>query len=260
VSAATRERLARILDEGPLDLAEANLLICAEAGDGLDMASRLAHVEGLAQLAREGGVVPVLRDQGFTGATEDYDDPDHSRLDRVLETRRGLPIALATLALAVATRIGAPMAGIGMPGHFVIADTSGAEPVYIDPFGGWRRIDMAECAALVERTAGLPFRPEFLAPVTPRAILARTLLNLRGSYLRRRRLDAALWTVEVGMIVAPEDADLVVGSVALLTGAGRYEEAGAAATAFLAARPDDPAAPALEAQLQTLSDLRRRMN
>ncbi len=260
MSAATRERLARMLDDGPIDLAEANLLICAEAGDGLDMASELAHVEGLAQLAREGGVVPVLRDQGFTGAVEDYDDPDHSRLDRLLATRRGMPITLATLALAVAGRVGAPMVGIGMPGHFIVADTAGAEPVYIDPFGGWRRLDVADCAALVERTSGLPFRTEFLDPVPPRAILARTLLNLRGSYLRRRRLDAALWTVEIGMIVAPDDAELVVGSVVLLTGAGRYEEAEAAATAFLAARPDDPAASAIEAQLHTLGDLRRRMN
>lgn len=260
MSAATRARLARILDEGPLDLAEANLLISAEAGRGLDMQSALAHVEGLAQRARDHGVVETLRDAGFRGATEDYDDPAHSMLDRVLETRRGLPIALATLALAVAGRTGAPMAGIGMPGHFVIADLGGPDPVYIDPFGGWRRIDRADCAALVGRTAGLAWRDDFLAPVGPRAILARTLLNLRGSYLRRRRLEDALWTVEVAMIIAPGDAELLVGSVVLLTGAGRYDEAEAAATAFLTDRPADPAAPALRAQLRTLGDLRRRMN
>jgi len=260
VSAATRARLARLLRDGPLDLAEANLLICAEASDGLDMASQIAHVEGLAQLAREVGVVPALRDQGFAGAAEDYDDPRHSLLDAVLARRRGLPIALATLALAVADRVGTPMAGIGMPGHFVIADLSGDPPVYIDPFGGWRRIDAAGCAALVERTAGLAFRPEFLEPVSGRAILARTLLNLRRSYLRRRLLGAALWTVELGLIVSPDDAELVVGSVTLLTGAGRYAEAEAAAAAFLEARPRDRAAPALEAHLRTLDDLRRRMN
>jgi regulator of sirC expression with transglutaminase-like and TPR domain len=152
------------------------------------------------------------------------------------------------------------MAGIGMPGHFVIADLSDGEPAYIDPFGGWRRIDMADCAELVERTTGLAFHPEFLEPVSDRAMLTRTLLNLRGSYLRRRRLGEALWTLELGLIVAPADAELVTGSVVLLTGAGRYDEAAAAATAFLASRPDDPAAPALEAQLRTLSDLRRRMN
>lgn len=260
MSVATRERLARMLAEGDPDLAEANLLIAVEAAGGLDMASALAHVEGLARLARDAGVVPALCDQGFRGATDDYDDPANSLLNEVLERRRGLPIALATLALAVARRVGAPMAGIGMPGHFVVADLAGHAPAYIDPFGGWRRIDVADCAALVEGTTGLAFRPEFLEPVSDRAILTRTLLNLRGSYMRRRRLDAALWTVELGLIVAPDDAELVVGSVVLLTGAGRYQEAEAAATAFLAARPVDRAVPALEAQLRTLGDLRRRMN
>jgi regulator of sirC expression with transglutaminase-like and TPR domain len=260
VSAATRDRLARLVEGERFDLAEANLLLCAEARDGLDMASALAHVEGLARLARDAGVVPVLRDQGFRGAHEDYDDPRNSLLDTVLERRRGIPIALATLALAVARRVGVPMAGVGMPGHFVLADLSGATPEYIDPFGGWRRLDVADCAELVARTTGLPFRAEHLAPVSDRAVLARTLLNLRGSYLRRRRPVAALWTVELAMIVAPEDAALVAGSVVLLGAAGRYEEAEAAAAAFLAAHPDHPAAGGVEVQLDVLADLRRRTN
>lgn len=260
MSTVTRRRLAAIVAQPEIDLGEANLLICAEATDGLDMASALSRVEGLVPFARDAGVVPALRDQGFRGATDDYDDPRNSLLDEVLDRRRGLPIALATLALALAGRVGVPMAGIGMPGHFVLADLSGPETVYIDPFGGWRRIGLADCAVLVERATGLAFRPEFVAPVSGRAILTRTLLNLRGSYLRRRRLDAALWTVELGLIIAPDDAELVIGSVVLLTGAGRYQDAETAATAFLTAHPDDTAAPALEAQLQTLGELRRRMN
>lgn len=260
MSAATRERLARLVEDERFDLAEANLLLCAEARTGLDMGSALAHVEALALRARDAGVVPTLREQGFRGAAEDYDDPRNSLLDAVLERRRGVPIALATLALAVARRIGAPMAGIGLPGHFVLADLAGAAPGYVDPFGGWRRLDVADCADLVARTAGLPLRAEHLAPVSDRAVLARTLLNLRGSYLRRRRPVAALWTVELAMIVAPGDAALVAGSVVLLGAAGRYEEAEAAATAFLAAHADHPAAGGVEVQLDVLADLRRRMS
>lgn len=260
MSAVTRARLGRLVEEGPMDLAEANLLIAAEADTGIDMALALAHVEGLAQAARDGGVVPTLRDQGFAGATEDYDDPRNSFLHEVLERRRGLPIALSTLALAVAARVGVPMAGIGLPGHFLVADVSGSEPVYIDPFAGWVTRDAADCAEIVETTAGIPFRIEYLEPVSDRAILARTLLNLRGAYMRRRRLDQALWTVELGLIIAPHDAQLIHGSVVLLTGAGRYDEAEAAGAAFLTARPDDPLAPAIEDQMRTVAELRGRMN
>jgi regulator of sirC expression with transglutaminase-like and TPR domain len=191
---------------------------------------------------------------------DDYDAPENSLLSDVLERRRGLPIALGTLALAMARRIEAPMAGVGMPGHFILADLRGPAPAYIDPFNGWAPLDVAGCARLVLSTTGMPFRPEYLRPVPERAILVRTLLNLRGSYTRRRRTADTLWTVELSLILAPGDPGLVRDGVVLLSAAGRYAEAEAAAAAFLADRPDDPAAPALGAQLDAVRHLRRRMN
>ena len=260
MSERTRAALGRMLSRDRIDLAEANLLICAEADPRVDVPAALARVDALAERARTDGVVETLRDEGFAGAVDDYDEPANSFLSEVLDRRRGIPIALCTLALAVAERTGAAMAGIGMPGHFVLADLRAGEPAYIDPFGGWVRLDTADCARLVERTTGQAFRPEFLRPVSDRAILIRTLLNLRGAYLRRRRLADALWTVELGLMVAPDDPGLVRDAVTLLAGAGRYEDAEEAASSYLSSRPDDPAAPALEAQLDTVRDLIRRMN
>jgi regulator of sirC expression with transglutaminase-like and TPR domain len=257
VSAATRARLARILEDDAPDLAEANLLVAAEGSRGLDMASCLAHVEGLADAARQAGVAATLRDRGFRGASDDYDDPRNSFLNEVLERRRGLPIALATLTLAVARRVGAPMAGIGMPGHFLVADLAGGEPVFLDPFDRWRRLSRDDCARIARAASGVRLRPEHLDPVTPRAIVARTLLNLRGSYLRRRRLADALWTVELGLIVSPGDPELAREAVTLLAGVGRYAEAEAIASARLAAHPADTA---LAVRLAAVRDLMRRMN
>ena len=261
MSQASRWRLAELLEAETVDLAEANLMIACEASDGIDLDTAMATVEGLAASARLGeGVVPTLREYGLRGDADDYDDPRNSFVHEVLQRKRGLPIALATVALAVADRVGAPLVGVGLPGHFAIADRSGADAVVIDPFNGWARLDMADCARLVERAAGIPFRLEHLDPVGPREILARTLRNLRGSYMRRRRLDQALWTVELGLIVAPDDAELVRAAISLLAATGRYAEAEATAAAFLAARPDHPGAPAVEEQVRTVRDLRWRMN
>lgn len=260
MSADVRERFAALMAGERPDLAEANLLICAEADPRVDVAAGLARVDALADDAREQGAVATLREAGFRGAVDDYDDPANSFLSAVLERRRGIPIALCTLAIAVARRAGETIAGIGMPGHFVIADLGGAEPRYIDPYNGWAPLAEADCAQLVTRTAGIPFQADHLRPVSERAILARTLLNLRGSYLRRGMPAQALWTVELGLIVAPGDGELSRAAVVLLAGAGRYDEAEETANAFLAARPDHPAAPAMELQLDTVRDLRRRMN
>jgi regulator of sirC expression with transglutaminase-like and TPR domain len=142
----------------------------------------------------------------------------------------------------------------------VVADLAGAEPVYLDPFEGWERRTAADLAAIVRRTSGLDMRADFLEPVGDRAILARTLANLRGSYLRRRRLRDALWTVELGLLLAPGDPALESRAIGLLAGAGRYGEAEERATAFLAAHPGHPEAPAVEARLDAARDMRRRMN
>ena len=260
MSAATRARLAEMLADAPLDLAEANLLISAEASPSLDIAAWLERVDRLAAGAVRDGVVTTLRAQGLRGDAEDYDDPRNSFLDQVLERRRGLPIALATLTLAVARRAGTPMEGIGMPGHFIVAETAGARATYLDPFAGWEPRTAAELAEIVHRTSGLDLRPEFLEPVSDRAILARTLANLRGSYLRRRHLGDALWTIELGLVLAPGDPGLESNAVGLLTATGRYAEAEERATAFLAAHPGHQEAAAVEERLDAARDMRRRMN
>ena len=145
----------------------------------------------------------------------------------MLERRRGLPIALAALTLAVARRTGTAMEGIGLPGHFVVADMTGPATEYLDPFDGWAPRSLDELAAIVRRTSGLEMRAEYLAPAGDRAILARTLANLRGSYLRRRLLRDALWTVELGLMVAPGDPALETQAIGLLAPAATTRPSGA---------------------------------
>jgi regulator of sirC expression with transglutaminase-like and TPR domain len=57
---------------------------------------------------------------GFAGDRDDYDHPDNSMLDVVLSRGRGLPILLSVLYIEVARRAGDPLAGVGLPGHFVV--------------------------------------------------------------------------------------------------------------------------------------------
>ena len=61
---------------------------------------------------------------GFRGNTRDYGDPENSFLDSVLERRLGIPISLAVVMMEVGRRIGAPVHGVGMPGHFLVMDAA----------------------------------------------------------------------------------------------------------------------------------------
>src|SRR5262245_25632982 len=59
-------------------------------------------------------------ERGFRGNAEDYYDPRNSCLNAVLDRRLGLPITLSVVYLEVGWRLGLPLAGVGLPGHFLV--------------------------------------------------------------------------------------------------------------------------------------------
>ena len=57
---------------------------------------------------------------GFRGNEDDYYAEENSLLPRVIENRRGNPITLCLIYMAVGRRAGLPILGVGLPGHFVV--------------------------------------------------------------------------------------------------------------------------------------------
>jgi regulator of sirC expression with transglutaminase-like and TPR domain len=110
---------------------------------------------------------------GLQGNEADYYNINNSLLPEVIETRLGIPITLSLVYLLVARRTGLELAGVGLPGHFIIR--SGAH--FFDPFGGGRRLGIEGCRALAE-VRGATLTPAQLQPVTSRQMLARMLGNI----------------------------------------------------------------------------------
>jgi len=130
----------------------------------------------------------LFETQGFQGNTLDYADPRNSYLNEVLERRLGIPISLSVLYLEIGRRLRLPVAGVGLPGHFIVragGDRNGEEPLFLDPFNGGRPLTLDDCRDLVRRSTGFneAFDPDWLRPTPPRDIVARMLNNLRGFYL-----------------------------------------------------------------------------
>lgn len=203
-------RFARLLsgrdDAVPLD--EACLLVSAHAQPGLDVGRAVGVLDRMAE-----GIdsfaswhARVFNEAGLTGDAEDYHAVENSLLDRVLERRRGMPITLAVVGMEVARRARVPMAGIGMPGHFLLRHTD--EPAwFVDAFAGGELLDAAGCEALFRKIAdpGVPFRPEYLQPVTNRQIVARILANLRHTYSAAGDRANLAWVLRLQLLM-PDQA------------------------------------------------------
>lgn len=191
------ELVARPEDEIPLD--EAALLIAAHARPELDVATELRRLDELAGGCKEPTLDGLARylfdDLGFRGNTEHYQDPDNSYLDQVLGRRLGIPITLSVLTIEVGRRVAVELDGVGMPGHFLVRYR--ADPtLFLDPFAGGRRLDAAGCRAIFAELGGSAWDESYLAPVGPRAILTRMLVNLQNLFLPAD-LRSAAWVLEL---------------------------------------------------------------
>lgn len=118
---------------------------------------------------------------GFHGNEKDYYDPENSYLNRVIDRRTGNPISLCVVYFLVARRLGIPITGIGMPGHFVCRYQTPSEEIYIDCFNKGKLLMKADCVRfLMQSSAG--FQDGFLAATTPRQVLLRVCTNLHQIY------------------------------------------------------------------------------
>lgn len=199
-------RFAQLLGErGPIPLDEMAFLISSIAiggqkiGDSRD--SESAIVEQLSRLDELAAAVPsptfggiaqflFTGSDAFVGNRAEYYDPDNSLLSRVLDRHAGIPISLSVIMMEVGRRLGVPIVGIGMPGHFLVAlaPSRGNLPeTFADPFHEGQILDGDQCQQLFHQMTGghQTFHPGFLAPVHPMAIVERMLNNLKAIYISR---------------------------------------------------------------------------
>jgi regulator of sirC expression with transglutaminase-like and TPR domain len=133
------------------------------------------------------------RDHGFVGDRERYHHPDNSMLDIVLSRRRGLPILLSVVYIEVARRADIALAGVGLPGHFVVGHFGSSPPVLLDPFNAGAHID----APVPEST---------LRPWHPHEIAIRMLNNLVVAYERRGDLGRAIRAAQLRLMLPTSDS------------------------------------------------------
>lgn len=188
---------------------------------------------------------------GYDGDRVTYDDMANANLVRVIERRRGLPVALGILYIHAGRANGWHVSGVNFPGHFLVRlngrIAGGAPPVFIDPFAGGRVLDEEALAALFARMQGAGSDTAGALDAACRPVSARSvLLRLQNNIFTRAReaRDAAraaaviarmtliaprepvLWLergrieAETGNLMAAREAYARAGELALADGQG----------------------------------------
>lgn len=130
----------------------------------------------------------LFQELGFSGNEDNYYDPDNSYLNRVIDRRTGNPINLSLVCMLLARRLGLPLAGIGLPGHFICRFQSTAAELYLDAFNQGKFLTKADCVQYLVHS-NYSIRDDYLAPISSRRLLLRICGNLHQIYARLELAD-----------------------------------------------------------------------
>ena len=262
------------LPDTEIDIADAALQLARVDAPSADWHAARDHLSDVARdavmVAREaesddlGGRAGVLAGllagrHRYLGDAETYDDLANANLIRVIERRRGLPVALGILWLHAARATNWPAHGVDFPGHFLVALEGRGTKLVLDVFAGGIPRDAKDLRTILKSVEGnkAELRPGLLAPMSTRAVLLRLQQNVKLRRLNVGDVAGALACTQDMLRIAP-DAASQWRDAALMH--QRLDQVAAALRCydrFLELVPEGDAAVRVRAAME---DLRSRLN
>lgn len=211
--------IAGLPDEN-IHLDEAALLIAAEKQTDLDIKHYLTSLGNLAtkfEQTQDITVSPVTLvnsliqfihvAEAFSGNATNYYDPENSYLNRVLDTRHGIPITLALVHISIGSQLGLPVHGVSFPGHFLVCYELG-KGIIVDPFSG-RILSKPDCTTLLKQLAGpnAELRDEHFASAGNKDVLIRILDNLKNIFWQTKSWEDSKACIDRQLLLLPNRLD-----------------------------------------------------
>lgn len=212
------------VQDAQVDLAEAALLLASRERPGVSLSRYRDHLgELVAAVSRAHESLPegvsrkrdalasVIHDDfEYTGDRQSYDDLQNANLMRVIDRRKGLPIALGILHIHCGRALGWDICGLNFPGHFLVRLDDGASRTILDPFNNGVEVTVAELRELLKATHGADaeLTPAHYAIASNRDILIRLQNNRKIRLLKSDQVADGLVAVEDMLLFAPGEAAL----------------------------------------------------
>jgi regulator of sirC expression with transglutaminase-like and TPR domain len=181
----------------------------------------------------------LFDEEGFHGEEENYYDPRSALLNEMLDRHSGLPITLSILYIEICRRVGMDVAGVSLPGRFLVKFSGAFGQVVVDPFDGGRVLSTIELQKLLDTVygGGVRLREHHLRSFTPKQILARQLAHLKSAYLVQHDLPRAAASIDRLLILDENDPYELRDRAAVAVQMHAYREAIECFERYLAIMP-----------------------
>lgn len=243
-----RDRLTELgrQPDHDLPLSETALLLSSLAHPGLNMDRYAQHLRVLATdvaqryrdlmqagaddtaETRVAALKHIIADKhGYCGDKDHYDNLQNADLARVIDQRKGLPIALAILALEAGRAQEWHIDGLNFPGHFLLRLEHQGTRLIFDPFNQFTILGAPDLRSLIKLIAGqeAELSSSFYQAASNRDILIRLQNNIKLRQIEAENYGAALETVEVMRLIAPGEVRLLLDAGVLYARTGRGQDA-----------------------------------
>ena len=169
----------------------------------------------------------LYKQHRFQGDVETYDDPQNANLMRVIDRRKGLPVALGILAIHVGRTQGWDIAGLNFPGHFLLRISKSDEYVLIDPFNEARLVVNEDLQKFFWRihNQNMPQQSDFVQSVSDRDILVRLQNNIKIRALREGDKERAIKILQSIVLITPTSVEFLAELAMLEASSGRIKSA-----------------------------------
>ena len=171
---------------------------------GKEVSAKSVDPERLITALRE----VLFEDEKFGGNFDDYNNPANSSLEKVLESKKGLPILLSHVVIAVGRRLEVPIVGVPAYGRYIVKYDGRRAPmgfpqrdVFINPF------DNGKILTREDRMALFPSHdPDLMIPPqSHRRDLIRMLSNMESHLFIRDDNDRAYLALEFRAVLEQND-------------------------------------------------------
>ena len=201
----------------------------------------------------------VYKKYGFAGDINTYNNIENANLMRVIDRRKGLPVALGILVMHIGRLQGWKISGLNFPGHFLLRMTAFGEHIVLDPFDSCRILLPDDLQRILELTHGpkTSLQSEFIRMVSDKDVLIRLQNNIKIRALSEGNKEQALKTLLTMTLVAPKNVEFLAELALMEASEGKYKLAIDRLNNFIKSQKDSQDVVDIE---NLLVNLKRRLN